>query len=53
VDTSLSQASILIVDDDSKSRLALQGLLQSATQKIVLANSGEEALRCVLKEDSR
>jgi len=51
VETSLSQASILIVDDDSKSLLALQELLQSGTQKIVLANSGEEALRCVLKQD--
>jgi signal transduction histidine kinase len=51
VDTSLSQASILIVDDDSKSLLALQGLLQSATQKVVLAKSGEEALRCVLRQD--
>ncbi len=51
MDTSLSQASILIVDDDSRSLLALQELLQSATQKVVLANSGKEALRCVLKED--
>src|SRR6266849_1941775 len=51
VDTSLSQASILIVDDDSRSLLALQELLQSVTQKVVLARSGEEALRCVLKED--
>jgi signal transduction histidine kinase len=51
VDTSLSQASILIVDDDSRTLQALQELLQSATQKVVLANSGEEALRCVLKQD--
>jgi len=51
VETSLSQASILIVDDDSKSLLALQQLLQSVTQKVVVANSGEEALRCVLKQD--
>src|SRR5258708_38380749 len=51
VDTSLSQASILIVDDDSRTLQALQDLLQSATQEVVLANSGEEALRCVLKQD--
>ncbi len=51
MDTSLSQASILIVDDDSRSLFALQELLQSATQKVVLANSGEEALQCVSKED--
>ena len=51
MDTSLSQASILVVDDDSKTLLALQELLQSASQKVVLARSGEEALRCVLKED--
>ena len=51
MDTSVSQASILIVDDDSKSLLALQELLQSQTQKVVLAKSGEEALRCVLKQD--
>ncbi len=51
MDTSLSQASILIVDDDSKSLLALQELLQSVTRRVVLAHSGEEALRCVLKED--
>jgi len=38
-ETSLSQASILIVDDDSKSLLALQQLLQSVTQEVVVANS--------------
>ncbi len=31
--------------------MALQELLQGVTQKVVLAHSGEEALRCVLKED--
>jgi len=51
VDTSLSQARILIVDDDSKSLMALQELLQGPTQEVVPANSGEEALRCVLKQD--
>jgi len=51
VDTSLSQARILIVDDDAASLMALQELLQSPTQEVVPANSGEEALRCVLKQD--
>jgi len=51
VETSLSQAPILIVDDDSKSLLALQELLQTLTREVVRANSGEEALRCVLKQD--
>jgi len=51
VDTSFSQASILVVDDDPRILFALQELLQSVTQKVVLAHSGEEALQCVLKED--
>jgi signal transduction histidine kinase len=46
-----SQASILIVDDDLKGRMALQELLQSAGHSVVLAESGEDALRCVLKQD--
>lgn len=44
-------ASILIVDDDRKNLMALQELLQGLGQKLVLANSGEEALRCVLRDD--
>lgn len=44
-------ASILIVDDDQGNLMALQELLQGMGQKLVLANAGEEALRCVLKED--
>lgn len=51
MDTSLSQATILIVDDDPKSLLALQELLQSFAHNVVAAKSGEEALRCVLKQD--
>jgi signal transduction histidine kinase len=46
-----SVASILIVDDDRGTLMALQELLQCLGQNLVLANSGEEALRCVLKED--
>jgi signal transduction histidine kinase len=51
MDTSLSQASILIVDDDPHSLFALQELLQSFAQTVVAANSGKDALRCVLQQD--
>ena len=46
-----SVASILAVDDDKRSLLALQELLRDLGQNLVLANSGEEALRFILKED--
>src|SRR5258708_155127 len=46
-----SVASILVVDDDQKSLMAMRELLQCLGQNLVLANSGEEALRCVLKDD--
>jgi signal transduction histidine kinase len=46
-----SQANVLIVDDDRKALLAMQELLQSSEYRIVLANSGDEALRCVLREE--
>ena len=46
-----SVASILIVDDDPGNLRALQELLQGPGQNLVLANSGEAALRRVLKED--
>src|SRR6195256_5766964 len=45
------QASILAVDDDSRSLMALQGLLSDMPLKLVTARSGDEALRCVLKQD--
>jgi len=45
------QASILAVDDDSRSLMALQGLLSDMPLKLVTAKSGDEALRCVVKED--
>jgi signal transduction histidine kinase len=44
-------ASILIVDDDRSNLMALQDVLQSLGQNLVLAKSGHEALRAVLKED--
>ena len=45
------QASVLAVDDDPRSLTALQGLLSDMPFRVVTARSGEEALRCVLKED--
>jgi signal transduction histidine kinase len=44
-------ASILAVDDDTRSLMALQGLLSDMSLRVVTAKSGEEALRCVLKQD--
>src|SRR5882762_7074858 len=49
--SSSSVASILIVDDDRGNLMALEALLQGLGQNLVLAHSGEEALRCVLKQD--
>ncbi|MGH8642394.1 MAG: ATP-binding response regulator [Burkholderiales bacterium] len=46
-----SVASILIVDDDQGNLKAMQELLRGLGQNLVLANSGEAALRRVLKED--
>ena len=42
---------ILVVDDDRGNLLALQELLRCLEQNLVLANSGEEALRWLLKDD--
>ena len=43
--------SILIVDDDRSNLMALQDVLHGLGQNLVLAKSGHEALRAVLKED--
>ena len=45
------QAGILIVDDDPVSRLALEDALRPLGTRLVMAGSGEEALRRVLEED--
>lgn len=45
------QASILIVDDDRATTLAMEEMLASLGARLVVASSGEEALRCVLDED--
>jgi signal transduction histidine kinase len=44
-------ASILIVDDDRGSQVAMQEVLATLGARLVTASSGEEALRCVLDDD--
>ncbi|HUN25677.1 MAG TPA: response regulator [Steroidobacteraceae bacterium] len=46
-----TQASILAVDDDARSLMALEALLGDLPVRVVAAKSGDEALRWVLKED--
>ena len=45
------KADILLVDDEPGNLLALQGLLEPLGQNLLLARSGEEALRLALKHD--
>jgi len=44
-------ANILIVDDDAKSLVAMEALLSGPGRRLVRAESGSEALRCLLRED--
>jgi signal transduction histidine kinase len=46
-----ARASILVVDDDQRNLKVLQELLRDSGTDLVLADSGEQALRCVLKSD--
>ena len=46
-----AQAKILVVDDEPKSLYALQQLLSQLEQNLLIAQSGEEALRLALKND--
>jgi len=46
-----AQAKILVVDDEPKSLYALQQLLSQLEQNLMIAQSGEEALRLALKND--
>ena len=45
------QASVLAVDDDVRNLTGLQGLLGDMPVQVVTARSGEEALRCLLKQE--
>jgi signal transduction histidine kinase len=51
VDSTSSQACILVVDDDARNRMAMEELLQSSGHCVVLAESGEAALNRVLAQD--
>jgi signal transduction histidine kinase len=42
---------LLLVDDRAENLLALQAILEPLGQLLVLAHSGEEALKCVLQHD--
>ena len=44
-------ASILIVDDDQPTRMAMDEALRTLGARLVTASSGEEALRRVLDDD--
>ena len=44
-------ANILIVDDDSKTLMAMEALLAAPGRTLVLARSGREALRQLLRQD--
>src|SRR3954463_11793465 len=50
-ETPAPQAKILLVDDEPKSLFALQELLSTLGQNLMIAQSGEEALRLALKHD--
>jgi signal transduction histidine kinase len=47
----MSKAKILVVDDEPKSLYALQELLSALDQNLMIAQSGEEALKLALKHD--
>jgi signal transduction histidine kinase len=50
-DEQVEKAKILLVDDEPKSLFALQELLSTLGQNLMVAQSGEEALRLALKND--
>jgi signal transduction histidine kinase len=46
-----TRASILLVDDDARGLYALAEVLRDFRHEVIVANSGEEALRCLLRYD--
>lgn len=46
-----ARASILLVDDDARGLYALAEVLRDLRHEVVVAASGEEALRCLLRQD--
>jgi two-component system sensor histidine kinase/response regulator len=51
MDTDVPPARILVVDDEAHGRLALHDLLEAPDRQVVLASSGEEALKRVQEYD--
>ncbi|WP_009631062.1 ATP-binding protein [Synechocystis sp. PCC 7509] len=49
--TSQEQVNILLVDDHPENLLALEAILDKLGENLVRANSGEQALRCLLNQD--
>jgi signal transduction histidine kinase len=47
----IPKARILIVDDDERNAFAISTVLEELDQTLVIARSGEEALRCLLHDD--
>jgi PAS domain S-box-containing protein len=51
VSTAERRIKILLVDDTPQNLLSLEAALSSLGEDLVLANSGKEALRCLLEDD--
>src|SRR4028119_52804 len=45
------KVNVLLVDEHPENLLALEAILNSPDQHLVKANSGQEALRCLLNQD--
>src|SRR5438876_6129995 len=45
------QVNILLVDDRAENLLALEAILSPLSHNLVKANSGQEALKCLLQQD--